>query len=237
MSPQMGEYTQEDADADIAAHAALTITHGTVDDIADQTDIENHRLDADAHHSEEVPRGRARHGGNNWLVHPGIMPISQAVYAPAANQIFYMPIIVHTPITIDAVVIEVTIAGAGGTRGRVAIYNADVNWQPTTLVVATAQIPVDGVAVVTTAIAATVLQEGRYLIAYTSDINATLRLVRGSTDCWGVNPVLGVNLWTSLAYVAAAYAALPDPGTVWDTTSLATTPGPYRWVFLNAVTP
>lgn len=216
MSPQMGEYTQEDANADIAAHNALTIVHGTVDDVADQTDIENHRLDADAHHSEEIPEGRGVGAGVTYLKIPGDYPTLGTTLALTDDNIWYFPIIVKTPITIDQVVVEITAAAGAGEQALFAIYHADINWQPLALVVASAAFAIDGAAVVSTALAATVLQEGRYLMALILEGDATFRAAWYCHPILGFVPTMGVGFFLQLVYVAQAYGALPDPGTVWN---------------------
>ncbi len=52
MCPQAGLYTEVDADADIAVHAALTDTHGVTTAIADTDDIDTHAAVKDAHHTD-----------------------------------------------------------------------------------------------------------------------------------------------------------------------------------------
>lgn len=49
----MGEFTAIDAALLIAIHAALTVVHGTVDDVADQTDIATHAALVNVHHARQ----------------------------------------------------------------------------------------------------------------------------------------------------------------------------------------
>jgi len=184
---------------------------------------------------EPVPRGRVRVGATNYLVVPGAILISQATYAIAANRVNYFPIRVSTPITIDAIVIEVTTAAGAGSKARLGIYNADRNWQPTSLVVDAGEVAVDAIAVVSKAVSQ-VLPAGRYLLAITSDAAPTLRMLRGPVDSVGPLNTLGASALTYAVYVAKAYAAFSDPGTAWNTPSNTTAPF-YQQIFLSVATP
>lgn len=177
-----------------------------------------HENDADAHHSEEIPEGRGKYNTTQLLSIPGLSaPVSGATLTLTADRIYYYPIRVRTPITIDQITIEVTGAAGAGEKARGAIYEADVDWQPDARSVATAEIAIDANAVIDTAITETTLQEGRYLLAITCEGNITLRCEQYG-PAWGMYiPTLGGSPSIAETYVAAAYAVLPDPGTAWDT--------------------
>ncbi|GAG85064.1 unnamed protein product [marine sediment metagenome] len=95
----------------------------------------DHNADADAHHSEEIPDGRAVGGGVTYLTIPGVIGLGSttATGLLAANK-YYHPIYVRTPITVDAIVVEITANGGPGSTARAGIYHADVNWQPGALI-------------------------------------------------------------------------------------------------------
>ena len=196
----------------------------------------DHTADPDAHHSEEIPDGRGKMGATYYLSLPGITAYTDSSYPLTLNRINYTPYYVRTPITVDQVVIEVTVAAGAGEKCRIGIYEADINWQPGALVVASAEIAIDAVAVVTTAIAATILQEGRYLIAITCEGSITVRSMITTSPFVGFQPTLGGLPCLNAVYIAAAYAALPDPGTPWITISVSSTPHAH-YVWLRVLTP
>lgn len=236
MTPQMGIVTDADLAAAIAAHNALTIVHGTVDDVADQTDIATHTADVDAHHPEEIPDGRGKSATETFLTIPGISAQGQTTQARGSNTIYYYPIYVRTPITIDQIVIEVTGAAGAGEKCRITIYEADKDWQPGVAVIATGEIACDAIAVVTTGIADTILKEGRYLMACIFEGITTLRTLQYPTILHGYAATLGATPFIRYLSVAQAYGALPDPGTAWDTATQADE-GPQYFMFVRVKTP
>jgi len=181
--------------------------------------------------------GRPYYGTTHHLIIPGIITDSSTTQALSLNRCHYYPIFVRTPITIDQVVLEVTTAAAAGKKGRFGIYKADKNWQPTSLVVASAEIALDATAVVTTTLTTTKLEEGRYLMVINCEDTATFRATRYSgMPFTGFIATLGANLFGFLFYAAQAYAALPAAGLAWDTVS-ASTEGPKYMTFLRVATP
>lgn len=194
----------------------------------------DHNADADAHHSEEIPEGRAKYNATERLMLPGTGCFHAVVHSFTLNRVYYSPIKVDTPITIDQVTIEVTTAGGGGTKCRTGVFSADINWQPDVEQVLSAEIAIDAIAVVDTAITETTLQEGRYLIAYTGEDTATLRTAYYGFTLLGFAPTLGTTPASQYIYVAKAYAALD--GTAWDT--IVHGVGGFRYsVFLGVKTP
>lgn len=205
MTPQMGVYTKADADADIAAHAAVP----------------------SAHHPQEVVEGRGYYGTTSLIGVPGVRFASVGTLTATYNRIFYISFMVTTPITVNQVIIEVTTPAAAGKKCRIGIYAADKNWQPLARKVASAQIAIDTAAVVTTDVTATVLTPGRYLIAFTGEATAIFRSARGADKYIQLDPVFGASAIVTDIFVAATYAALPDPGTAWDYAECATPPWHY----------
>mgnify|MGYP001604259499 CR=1 FL=1 len=182
----------------------------------------------------EVARGRGKYGATTALSIPGVGGTAQTSLAHAANIVFYFPIIAHTPITIGQVTIEVTTAATAGKKCRFAVYDADINWQPVARKVASAEIAIDAIAVVNTALTSTILQPGRYLEALTLQEAATLRCIYGTEALAGFNPDFS---GTPLCYgltIAKAYAALADPGTAWGVFEGSTSP--FRYPCLLQIT-
>lgn len=215
--------------------AAQATTKSYVDDAID-TDISTHKDDADAHHPEEIPEGRGYYGTTTLLSVPGCFGVGMSTQGLVANRIYYFPIHVRTPITIDQVTIEVTTEGSAGEKCKIAIYAVDSGWQPLARLVASADIAIEAQAVIDTAITETTLQEGNNLVACTVEGNVTLRTLKYGLPLMGFVPTLGASSQLRGFYVAASYAALPDPGTAWDTPD-ATTESIKPFVFLRVKTP
>lgn len=193
MCPKMGVYTKADADADIAAHAAIP----------------------DAHHSEEVARGRPEDAVNTSLLTPGIFATGVTTAVFNKDRIWYQPVVIHTPVTTDLLYFEITVAGAGGTKAKIALYHADTDWQPGALVADLGTIAIDVIAIVSLACAHT-LQEGRYVIACKPEDDVTFRIVKGGWEASAYESILGATPIVSAFWVGDVYAnALQDPGLAW----------------------
>jgi hypothetical protein len=156
-------------------------------------------------------------------------------FSPSSDIIFYFPVKVDTPITIDQLVIEVTQVAAAGSKARLGIYKADINWQPTSLVVDAGEVAIDDTAVVAATVNVT-LPEGRYLLAYTANDLAGLRASYAAQILIGFVPTLGEPAVICYITVAKTYAALSDPGIPWDTVEGAEV-GPRYPVFVRVATP
>lgn len=162
-----------------------------------------------------VARGRLKASGTAHPCIPGCEFQSNSTQAIIANQVRYNGFIVDTPITLDRLVAEVTSTGTA-TVIRMAIYNADTDWQPTTLVV-------DGGTIDATSATAqsvtinTVLQPGRYITALNADGSATLRSWRGdgTRGGWGIAPALGAGSQNTIVTATQTYGAFPSPGTAY----------------------
>lgn len=184
----------------------------------------------------EVPEGRASYNSTDALILPGIASGSGGTQALVKDRLHYIPIKPITPIVIDQITIEVTSAAAGSEKCRIAIYRADINWQPLAQIVATAEIAIDANAVVDTAIADTTLREARYLIGINVEGNVTLRTANIAVyPTMGYLTTLGATPRVGIVYVSAAYGALPDPGTAWGTVITASYNAMFAW--FNVKTP
>ena len=170
----------------------------------------------------DLPEGRPRSATATVLSIPGVETYTLVGAGIAANRLYHEPFYVTTPITIDQMVIDVTVAGAGGTRARLGVYTADKDWQPVNLVLDAGTVPVDAVALQTLAVTQN-FSTGRYLKVLVSDGAPALRHVTGGSRYMGFNPVLGANAYVTQLYRAFAYATLPSPPSPWDTIVYAST--------------
>jgi hypothetical protein len=168
-----------------------------------------------------VAEGRAKVGGTPNYNIPGVDVVSVATKALVANRIYYAPVYVVSQITLDQLAIEVT--GLAGSVARLAIYNADTDWQPTTRVLDAGTVATTSNAVVTASISQ-VLTAGRYLFAIIADSAVTLRTWRGGSRYLGLVPALGASSTVAQLFVAGSGTTLPDPGTAWATASGGTLP-------------
>ena len=117
MTPKMGVYTKADADADIAVHAALAITHGATDALADQADIAVHAADLDAHH--EPPQYSGLVAGDYFFPlawNPG------SAGSRIAGQYYYIPIWLPVPMTFDRIGLNVATGASAGKKAIVGCY-------------------------------------------------------------------------------------------------------------------
>lgn len=171
-----------------------------------------------------VVEGRAKNADATiYYSIPGNQAATVATSAITANVVRYAPFLVKTPITLDQLSIEVTAAGAASTTARLGIYNADTDWQPTSLVVDAGTVAVDSTGVKTASISQS-LSPGRYLLAFNSDGAPTVRIVRGGAHLLGYDPALNTTPFVTNIRVTQAYAVFPSPGTAWTTITAGATP-------------
>lgn len=168
-----------------------------------------------------VAHGRAKLSSTPQYSLPGINFTSVGLKTLTANRILYAPFFVTTSITLDQMAIEITTAGASGKVARLAIYNADVNWQPTTQVINAGTVAVDPGVVPAIAVASVgiTLSPGRYLTAIISDGTPILRKWLGGSMYLGLIAALGSSSITFQIFVGGSGTTLPDPGTAWTTAS------------------
>ncbi len=128
------------------------------------------------------------------------------------DRLEYFPFFLRETTQLDQLTCEVTSAGAGSTLGRMGIYNADFDWQPTSLIVDSGTFAVDSTGFKDVAITE-ILPPGRYLFCWNSDGAPTTKIIRarylGLFDGdWGGNQLAVVR-------VTVTFAAFADPGTAW----------------------
>ena len=180
-----------------------------------------------------IPEGRPKLSSTSQYNIPGVEISTVSTRALAANRIQYTPIYVKTTIVIDQVAIEVTTAGAAGKLARVALYNTDVDWQPTSKVFDAGTVAVDPGTppTITTASVSATLAPGRYLVALISDGTPTLRVWRGGSRYFGLISTLNTTPLIQYVYVAGSGTTLPDPGTAWTSVTSGTLPPEHLVVF------
>lgn len=150
------------------------------------------------------------------LLIPGVSPVSVSTQALVADRLYYEPVRVATPITLDQLRIEVTTAAAASTVARLGIYEADTDWQPTDLVLDAGTVAIDSPGVKTASISQA-LSPGRYLFTMHLNGAPSVRVIRGDIGGDGVLAAVGTNpLFVSLTLITA-YATLPSTGLDWDT--------------------
>lgn len=155
--------------------------------------------------------GRLVASGSTYLSIPGVTIVSATTQTFGANLDQFYPWYVPTDITIDQMVIEVTASGAG--TARLGIYNADVNWQPTSLVLDAGTVSVASTGVKTISVSQA-LPAGRYLAVSNTNVAHTLRAYRGGCNYLGIAPAMGASpFFTQLYHNAGrSYAAFPSTG-------------------------
>lgn len=132
----------------------------------------------------------------------------------SALTLRYEPIVVRDPITVDAIVGEVTSASAGSSI-RAGIYAADADWQPAALLASAAEQATTSTGIKIMAITPLDLPQGNYLVAFAQSAHSTTWRNYGVTSNW-VDDALGASaVVAQFALAAASYTALQDPGQDW----------------------
>lgn len=157
--------------------------------------------------------GRAKASGTTYLGIPGARFTSQSTQAYSIDRDRAVPFWVDTSVTVDQFVAEITTAGSASTTARPAIYKADTDLQPTTLVVDGGTIACDSTGVKTITLGSpSVLTPGRYFLAFNHNTGATFRQWLIATPT--LNSVLGSASLCRWFEASRTYAAFPDPGPV-----------------------
>lgn len=183
-----------------------------------------------------LSESRFKLGGTpNWSI-PGVVPISTSTNVTAANFLFYAPILVLSQISVDQLACEVTTSSAGW-LARIGIYNADSDWQPTSLIVDSGDLDCSSNGVKTASISQT-LSPGRYLSVMTNNNSGIgFRRIHGGNNLSGLLPALGASPFITRGAVARSYAALPGTGTAYTAQNNSSTPGVEHYVFYRVSTP
>jgi len=182
-----------------------------------------------------IPEGRGK--GGIWTLPsiPGVEISGVGTSGLTANRLYYYPIYVATPITLDRIAIEVTTAGAAATKARLGIYNANVNWQPTTLVLDAGTVAVDTTGLKAITISQT-LPAGRYLLCLVSNGAPAVRDLKGGNRYIGYRDTITSTPFIASMYVSFTFGPLPATGILWDTIAIGSTPF-MNMVFVRILTP
>ena len=186
-----------------------------------------------------IPEGRPELANGNLTSYmaPGVMFLGGAVgtYGITVDKINYFPIIVQSSITLDALVLNVATLTVGGLL-RMGIYNADRDWQPTSLVVGTGTIDASTTGIKTVSVTNT-LSPGRYLMAMTANASITLRSYFAHASFIGLPTTLeSGDMFNQFYILSITFAAFPSTGTKWTGTAVTTTGFIYP-MFLRVLTP
>lgn len=130
-----------------------------------------------------------------------------------ADNIYYSGLAVTgNDITITDAVIRVTTAAAAGKNVRLAIYNADADWQPGSLVSDIGAVLVDTTGRKAASGLSITLTPGFYLARVNPEANVTLETWQWLNPWWSGVPVAN-NANLIYTYAARAYGAAETPGT------------------------
>jgi hypothetical protein len=129
---------------------------------------------------------------------PGVIVTSETTgQSLSAQRVLYFPIVVLTTITMTEVSANVTTqSSTSGCKSRIAIYNANASWVPTTLVLDCGEITCDSTGVKTLSISQS-LSPGRYFIRLHGDNSAS----RPAFLTYRGSPLTGTMLGTSQQFV------------------------------------
>ncbi|HXH26668.1 MAG TPA: hypothetical protein VNG90_02145 [Candidatus Acidoferrum sp.] len=159
-------------------------------------------------------------GGATQYGAPGTLFFNQGTTTMNVNEVRYVPLFVHYPVTLTNYLFEVTTGPGSNANIRIGIYAADTNMQPTGLPLLDS-----GSIAVASAFTGTktgsglsvVLNPGAYLICGNVDTSMTLRsIISGSpavTTAFGATPMI------QRVSAAQTYGAFPNTGTQWTATS------------------
>ncbi len=169
-------------------------------------DMMNHRKILDAHTMSPFERYRVE-----AYINIGGGGVTQTL---VADHLYAFPLFIARNITIDRLAIDVETASAGD-AARIGIYRNGVDLYPGALVVESAALSVNAIAVmVDTPVAPVQLTKGLYWVAVISD---GIPHLEGYGPDGGIN-ILGLNPADFAVHyggwdLAVAYGALPDPYT------------------------
>lgn len=177
-------------------------------------------------------------GGTASLVMPGTAASNTTTWGLGSGTLFYTPWLVEEQITVDALVVLVTTAGAAGKLIRLGLYAADGDWQPTGSILSDGgTVAADSTGLKTAVLgSAQTLTPGRYVAACVSDGTPTLLGARDArVPCF--NPAMTAQSnsfrvdYTKSGQSAAVAGGLASPGTAWDSTNILGSPGGGYLVF------
>jgi hypothetical protein len=182
-----------------------------------------------------VAFGNVTVSGTPVYLIPGVAITTLATQSRNANTVSYGAIYVATPITIDQLALEVTTQATAGHTARMAIYNASINWHPTSLIVDAGTVAIDSTGVKTASVGVT-LAAGRYFMALNQSATVTYRSWKSAGNLLGLPAALGANM-NQYPFVTQAYGAFPSTADDWTTLGGDTTTGGLYMMVLRVSTP
>lgn len=194
--------------------------------------IQQHEDDHnELHGSHNARAGRPVLAGTTYYSFPGTIGGGSGGDDVLANRLYYGSWVVDTTITIDRLVtcLLTDPAGVGDVHLRIGLYEADENWVPGALVVASGELTFPSGATDTTITATVneVLPPGRYMSAIICEAALeTSSEPFGAMLAW--DPIRGSYL--AIISAAVSYGALPDPGPAIDNLGPYTDNGHYTFV-------
>jgi hypothetical protein len=174
--------------------------------------------------SSGVPEGRLKSATATSISMPGVAANGGlTTQTQTSGRASYAPLRPLSRITVDQLVVEVTTAVAASTL-RCAIYNADSDWQPTTLVVDSGLIDSSATGVKSVSIIPTILEPGLYLTWINASAAGIVTRAAGGqfSQLTGWNAVMGGNASIAQFHTSQAYGAPPSVGLRWDTIGIGT---------------
>lgn len=134
--------------------------------------------------------------------------------ALTADRLYCIPLVVCRDFSIDRIAIQVTTAGAAGTKARLGIYENGTNLHPGDLLVDLGTVDVDSTGVKVITISPTqALTKGVYWLAVISDGTPTLKAESYNSLSFyvlGQNPA-GFHYTYPFWYAGSSYNGLSDP--------------------------
>ena len=173
-----------------------------------------------------VSYARARlAGGANFFGVPGVDTGSIGTVVASGSTYLYEPFIAPSPWTFDQFAVEITGAAAAGRSSAIALYSADMDFQPISRLVDGGEFLADTVAVKTITVNPGTLPAGRYVKILSSPSTTSYRGYRGGQNLVGVPTTMGTALITSLRATVGYTGVFPATNaTQFDTITTSTTP-------------
>jgi len=212
---------------DVGARRRLNFINGAYISLTIADDPANEEVDVTVDGITDNPaEGRPSAVAVTSYVIPGVELVSVGTTGVVSDRVYYEPFYVVTTITLNLIGVEAVVAGSTFALTRLGIYNADRDWQPTTLVVDAGQVSCNTLGVKTLAINVT-LPPGRYLFARNSQDTSPLcqfRMIRGGSRYTQLISTMGVAPLIVELYMGQLFGPFPSPGTPWQSVSLANAP-------------
>jgi hypothetical protein len=163
---------------------------------------------------------------------------SVGTLAAGTNVIFYERMIIEAACVLDELWLEVTAAAGAGGVARMAVYRANENWQPTSLVVGpNTELDTTSVGIKKLTGLATSLSPGLYLRASQFGVSSpTVRQFRGSMKSAPLSPSLGASPFVVMMRTITAYAPWSATPAEWTDTVTSAAPEAFHTLCVISAT-